>query len=426
MSPAKSEFSDDVEFSQDSSAEVVQAQLDWLLAKLIAAEARSTDAAVELNILASLSNGSNAANSSHQSHVDAPTEAEIIPYHGDAPEASQQELHLQLQDMQSELAAAQQQAKQAEALQQQVREPEGRLAELAGQADVIQSLQEQLADTQEQVTPAAQQAQEDSVHQDQSHDGQAHSSGELHRVATDAGLLQDQISQLQYKLASTQEDVNQVDSLREQLLSVQAELEASQATAAEAAASKEQLSELHAKLVIVQEQAQHPQLLQAQLADLQRSLTAAEEVAADEPLKQQLNQLQAELQSSHEHTASLQQQLEAIQAQADSSQPHDTHLSPALSQTVSSKADFGGESSSGQSMEQPSASMTTAEADLVEAASNAIQAQVGLTLPSDRLMNVSSHIVVDIYCCTFCSKSTRSKNSHVCHVCLPMVPMPCR
>jgi len=42
VSPAKSEFSDDQDFSQSVSSEAMQKQLDWLLAKLMAAEAAST------------------------------------------------------------------------------------------------------------------------------------------------------------------------------------------------------------------------------------------------------------------------------------------------------------------------------------------------------------------------------------------------
>ena len=389
----------------------MQHQLEWLLQKLVTAEATSSAASAEADRTANhhtdpASNGSEVTASFHSfelqhpdaapageadANVDALSNAAQAVQHGsgmsDAQEevaelqsrtqesqfrlgASQQEadaLGVRLQ-LQSELDAAHFQANQADSLQQQVTQLERKLQEAQQQAEESEALRQQLADTQAQVALSSGQAQGGTSIQ-----GQA--AGLSEGEGADTNTLQE--SQLLSEVANSQkhsQELQEGDLLREQLLSVQAELEASKAAATEDAASKEQQYES----------------LQAQFAELQDSLIAAQEAAfAAEPVKKNLVQLQADLQASQDRTAALQQLLNAqsstLHANAhpkDTVSRNDSLQQLGLSRSTSSRKDSDGSDneqagpSSDHNIDQPSASMTTAEADLVEAASIAIQAQV--------------------------------------------------
>ena len=145
---------------------------------------------------------------------------------------------------------------------------------------------------------------------------------------------------------SLNEAVKQVESLQEELKSAQAQLEASQEAAAEAAG------------------------VQQELLQLQSRLTASEQQAAQS--KHLMSQLQSDLQSAQQLAGSLQQQLDRAKAEASSQGPAHHSRSSSRSEVELSVSRT---QSQQQEMEQPSGSMTTTEADLVEAASNAIQAQ---------------------------------------------------
>ena len=386
----------------------MQHQLDWLLQKLVTAEATSSAASAEADRTANhhtdpASNGSEVTASFHSfelqhpdaapageadASVDALSNAAQAVQHGscmsDAQEevaelqsrtqesqfrlgASQQEadaLGVRLQ-LQSKLDAAHFQAKQADSLKQQVTQLERKLQKAQQQAEESEVLRQQLADTQAQVALSSGQAQGGTSIQ-----GQA--AGLSGGEGADTNTLQE--SQLLSEVANSQEQLQEGDILREQLLSMQAELEASKAAAIEDAASKEQQYES----------------LQAQFAELQDSLIAAQEAAfAAEPVKEHLVQLQADLQASQDRTAALQQLLNAqsstLHANAhpkDTLSRNDSLQQLSLSRSTSSRQDSRGGNteqagpSSAHNIDQPSASMTTAEADLVEAASIAIQAQV--------------------------------------------------
>ena len=415
MSPAKSESSDDGDLGRSPATQAMQHQLDWLLQKLVAAEATSSEASAEADRTANhhtdpSSNGSEVTASLHSfelqhpdaapageadAGVDALSNAAQAVQHGSGMSDAQEEvaeLHSQTQEsqfrlgasqqeadalgtrlqLQSELAAAHFQAKQADSLQQQVTQLERKLQEAQQQAEESEALRQQLADTQARVALSSGQAQGGTSIQGQANAPAAGLSG---GEGADTNTLQE--SQLLSEVANSQEhsqELQEGDLLREQLLSVQAELEASKAAATEDAASKEQQYES----------------LQAQFAELQDSLIAAQEAAfAAEPVKEKLVQLQADLQASQDRTAALQQLLNAqsgtLHANAhpkDTLSRNDSLQQLGLSRSTSSRQDSGGGDneqagpSSAHNIDQPSASMTTAEADLVEAASIAIQAQV--------------------------------------------------
>ena len=348
----------------------MQKQLDWLLTKLMTAESAST-AADQADTLPNGSSPTNvtaphatppsapAAHTDDQQdnseHLDADL-AHVLAVASsqrsvsDAPQhvhdlqsrlhdleaalrAAQQEtgsLNEHVMQLQSDLELSQQKAEHAESLQQQVTELTSRLNDLQQQPQDLELLKQQLADPQLEtagVSTSSKHTQEpDSAHVE---------------------ALQQHISQLQSELAAMRQ-----------------ELEAAKAPATESS-SQLQLSEVPPSSSYDQEPAQQSELLQAQLAELRNSLSTSEAAAGDvEPLRQQLEQLQADLHASHTKCGSLQQQLEDVKAQAPL-----TAEKPVLSSSTSLPP-------GDQSLNQPSASMTTAEADLVEAASNAIQAQV--------------------------------------------------
>ena len=368
VSPAKSEFSDDQDFSQSVSSEAMQKQLDWLLAKLMTAETASTTA----DGVGSVINSSNKlgavapgpispaahSNDQHDNGVHQGAESAEMPVDFHASGHSVESLTERISQLQSELATSQQKAEEADALRRQVSELKRRLEEVQEQAEEVESLRQHLADTQAQASLSAPTA--------------ALQANEHAPAKTEA--LQEQITRLEYELAHSQQQLSEQDAVREELLLAQAELATAKASPSQAASFQDPSSQLPTGLAPVQEQPQHPEVLQAQLADVQTSPNSTEESAADiEHLKQQLVQLQADLHSSQARSAALEQQLEDAKAQASSS-PSQAEMPRPLSPSHSLLQ------SGQQNMEQPSASMTTAEADLVEAASNAIQAQVGTTL----------------------------------------------
>ena len=150
---------------------------------------------------------------------------------------------------------------------------------------------------------------------------------------------------------SLNEAVKQVESLQGELKSVQARLEASEEVAAEAAG------------------------VQQELLQLQSRLTSSEQQAAQR--EHLVSQLQSDLQAAQQLAGSLQQQLDRAKAEASSQGPAHHSRSSSRSEMELSVSRT---QSQQQEMEQPSGSMTTAEADLVEAASNAIQAQASCNL----------------------------------------------
>ena len=370
VSPAKSEFSDDQDFSQSVSGEAMQKQLDWLLAKLMAAETASTtvdgaDAVINgSDTLGSVApRPTSAAAPSSDQHVNGVrqgAESAEMPIDLNAnTHHSVESLTEHISQLQSGLATSQEEAEEADALRRQVSELKQRLEEVQDQTQEVDSLRQQLADTQ--------------AHSASSPPSTAALQADEHAPAkTEA--LQEQITQLESELAHAQQQLSQQDAVREELLLVQAELATAKASPSQTASFQDPSSQLQAGLAPVQEQPQQPEVLQAQPADVETSLDSTEESAADaEPLKQQLVQLQADLHSSQARAAALEQQLEDAKAQA-SSIPSQAEMPCPLSPSPSLQQ------SGQQNMEQPSASMTTAEADLVEAASNAIEAQVGTTL----------------------------------------------
>ena len=122
---------------------------------------------------------------------------------------------------------------------------------------------------------------------------------------------------------------------------------------------------------------------------MQTELTSAQQAAVNaESTQQELSQVQAELKALQGSCHTLQQELQASKAELEALQgkhetlqqevraaqpvdgaagPQSQLTSPSLSRQQSAWS---------QTLDQPSASMTTTEADLVEAASEAIQAQV--------------------------------------------------
>ena len=376
VSPAKSEFSDDQDFSQSVSSEAMQKQLDWLLAKLMTAETASTTG----DEIDAVTNGSDnlgaiapvaTSPAAHSSDIGVHQGAESAEMPVDSHASTHhhaESLTERINQLQSELATSQQKAEEADALRRQVAGLRGRLEEVQDQTQEVESLRQQLTDTQAQASSplptAALQADE-------------HASAK-----TEA--LQEQITQMKSQLADAQQQLSEQDAVRDELLLVQAELATARATPSQAASFQDPSSQLQASLAPVQEQLQHPEVLQAQPADVQTSPNSTEGSAADvEPLKQQLVQLQADLHSSQARSAALEQQLEDAKVYANSA--------PAQAETPSSLSPSHSLQQSGQqNMEQPSASMTIAEADLVEAASNAIQAQVGIMLVLKHLVSRDS------------------------------------
>ena len=171
--------------------------------------------------------------------------------------------------------------------------------------------------------------------------------------ADDIHTLERRQAQLQSELDSSQKAVEQVESLQGELKSVQTQLEASQEAGAEAAGLQQEVLQLHSRLIASEQQA-----------------------AQNQHLTQQVSQLQCDLQTAQEVRTALQQQLDSAKAEASSQ-------GPAHHSRSSSRSDMElsvSRTESQQEMEQPSASMSIAEADLVEAASNAIQAQVSGSL----------------------------------------------
>ena len=144
---------------------------------------------------------------------------------------------------------------------------------------------------------------------------------------------------------SLNEDVSQ-ESLQGELKSVQARLEAAEEVAAEAAG------------------------VQQELLQLQSRLTASEQQAAQS--QHLVSQLQSDLQTAQQLAGSLQQQLDKTKAETGSQ-------SPAHHSRSSSRSDVelnvSQTQSQQQEMEHPVGLITIAEADLVEAASDAIEAQ---------------------------------------------------
>ncbi len=382
VSPAKSEFSDDQDFSQSVSSEAMQKQLDWLLAKLMSAETASTTGDEAGTVI----NGSNKlgsqasrptspaahSNDQHDNGVHQGAESADMPVDSDSTHHSVESLIERISQLQADLATSQQKAEEADALRRQVAVLKARLEEVQDQTQEVESFRHQLADTKAQsVAPPPPTA--------------ALQADEHAPAKTEA--LQEQITQLESQLAHAQQQLSEQDAVREELLLVQAELATAKASPSQTASFQDPSSQLQAGLAPVQEQAQHPEVLQAQPADVQTSPNSTEESAADiEPLKQQLVELQADLHSSQARSAALEQQLEDAKAQA-SSTPSQAEMPRPLSPSPSLQQ------SGQQNMEQPSASMTTAEADLVEAASNAIQAQVGTTLLLRHLISWASFSV---------------------------------
>ena len=390
VSPAKSEFSDDQDFSQSVSGEAMQKQLDWLLAKLMTAEAASTT----VNEAGTVVNGTNKvdavapgpaspaahSNDQHDTGVHQGVESAEMPpdIHANAHH-SVESLTERISQLQSELAASQQKVEEADALRRQVAELKARLEEVQDQTQEVGSLRQQLADTQAQSASSPPPT--------------AALQADQHAPAkTEA--LQEQITQLESQLAHAQQQLSEQDGVREELLLVQAELATAKASPSQTASFQEPSRQLQVNLAPVQQQPQHPDVLQTQPADVQTSSNSTEESAAVvEPLKQQLVQLQADLYSSQARSAALEQQLEDAKAQA-SSAPSQAEIPRPLSPSHSLQQ------SGQQNMEQPSASMTTAEADLVEAASNAIQAQVSTML---NLRHLTSQASFSAQPASFCS-----------------------
>ena len=367
VSPAKSEFSDDQDFSQSVSSEAMQKQLDWLLAKLMSAETASTTG----DEAGAVINGSNKlgsqasrptspaahSNDQHDNGVHQGAESADMPVDSDSTHHSVESLIERISQLQADLATSQQKAEEADALRRQVSGLEGRLEEVQDQTQEVDTPRQQLADTQAQADEHA---------------------------PAKTKALQEQITQLESLLAHAQQQLSEQDAVREELLLVQAELATAKASPPQTASFQDPSSQLQAGLAPVQE---HPEVLQAQPADVQTSPNSTEESAADiEPLKQQLVELQADLHSSQARSAALEQQLKDAKAQA-SSTPSQAEMPRPLSPSPSLQQ------SGQQNIEQPSASMTTAEADLVEAASNAIQAQVGTTLLLRHLISWASFSV---------------------------------
>lgn len=171
----------------------------------------------------------------------------------------------------------------------------------------------------------------------------------------DVAEQQDSVEQLHSHPHSAHDATTQAESLRGELRSVQAQLEASQAAAAEAAGLRQELLQLHSRLTASEQQA-----------------------AQNQDLIQQVSQLQSDLQTAHQLAA-------ALQVQLDSAKPGGSSHGLAGHSRASSRSDMElGLPQAGlqqELMEQASMSMSIAEADLVEAASNAIQAQAsGYTL----------------------------------------------
>lgn len=162
------------------------------------------------------------------------------------------------------------------------------------------------------------------------------------------------VEQLQSHPHSAHEANTQAESLRRELKSVQARLEASQAATAEAAGLRQELLQLHSRLTASEQQAAQSQHLTQQVSQLQSDLQTAQELAA------------------------------ALQVQVDIAKPGGSSQGPAGHSRASSRSDM--ELSVSQAglqqelMEQASMSMSITEADLVEAASNAIQAQARFTI----------------------------------------------
>ena len=374
-------------FDPSPGIEVMQQQMDWLLARLMAAQAAALSQSPD-----GLPNGNTAIS------TNPPTRAITQHFGFDPPadnsvevtEASNQQgtagdhqaleqaleqvaqLQAQLQDVESKLGASQQEveamtehltqlqselvsvrhgAEQAESLQQQVTELQGRLEQLQRLAEEFATVRHLLVDNESQ--PAEQ-------------------------APDDAATM------------SSSNAMDRVRALTQQLLSVQAELAATQAAAAEAAASRQQDYSLQTSSLPVQESAQQSvqtsagpvqesaqqaEPLQEDLAQPPESTEPQEAASSAETTKQQLTQLQAELQCARAQTASLQQQLDDVKSQA-SVPGMQTGPSHCLSRGGSSAFRQSGE----QLLDRPSVSMTTAEADLLEAASNAIQAEVSVLL----------------------------------------------
>ena len=158
---------------------------------------------------------------------------------------------------------------------------------------------------------------------------------------------------------STNEAGKQVASLQGELKSVQAQLQASEEVAAEAAGVQQELLQLHSRL------------------------TASGQQEAES--QQLVSQLQTDLQTAQQLAGSLQQQLDRAKAEASSQGPAHHSRSSSRSEMELSVSRTQLQQ---QEVEQPVRSMTIAEADLVEAASNAIQAQASCNLcmfPSQHL-----------------------------------------
>ena len=272
-SPAKSESSDDMGFSQSPDSQVMQQQMDWLLLKLIT--------------------------SSHTSSA-APAEASTQT---PAPEVR----------------------------------AEANGNSTTGASTILTAAQ----------TARAEYSQDNQVEEASSDDTKLSYKQNSEDAAEWNDVLERQHNEVQTKVAAAAEPSQQLESLTQQLREAQVKLEASQAVAADAFALRHQLNQLQSKVTASEQQA-----------------------AQSEHLREQVSQLQQDLQSAQQLASSLQKQLDT-----ESQGPISDR---ALHSRSSSRAEMDlavSRTESQLDMDQPSASMSIAESDLVEAASYAIQAQ---------------------------------------------------
>ncbi|KAA6417667.1 MAG: hypothetical protein FRX49_12355 [Trebouxia sp. A1-2] len=219
------------------------------------------------------------------------------------------------------------------------------------------------------------------AHSSDQHDNGVHQGAESAEMPVDfhanthhsVGSLNERISQLQSELATSQEKAEEADALRRQVARLKVRLEEAQDQIQEVDSLRQQLADTQAQasssppteaLQAHEHGSAKTEALQEQITQMESQLAHAQQ-----QLSEQASVREELLSSSLAHSVVLEQQLENAKAQA-SSAPSQAEMPRPLSPSHSLQQ------SGQQSMEQPSASMTIAEADLVEAASNAIQAQV--------------------------------------------------
>ena len=171
------------------------------------------------------------------------------------------------------------------------------------------------------------------------------------------------------------EQVKQVESMSQQLQLAQTELGHSEAAAAEAPTLQKELAQLQSRLIESEQQAAQSQQLAQQVSVLQSDLKAAQDAAG--ALQQQLDNSTKE--------ARAQGQDRALHSRSSSRSEMDLSISRSESQ---------------QEMDQPSTSIISiVEADLIEAASNAIQAQASGSSHAPSCYLFSVHLSFYLHLC---------------------------